>query len=242
MTVDVLDPPELRIPPARLAQLRRGLLAELERPQPRRPRRLVLAVALLAVLAIAGTAVAVGTDLLAQQKLFHERYPGGPNDPRLVGDYAYVAEGSDWALIAWKSTRGICLDYAVPANGVSGCGFPVAGSPPDQVFHNEAAHAVGYLAGSPEQNVLAVAGPIVPAAESVRVELRDGRTLDAKVYDAPAGLGTPLRFYLLRTDAALQTAAVRDRSGREVQHPLSPVSAVSAYDRDGNLLERLEVP
>ena len=240
MTADYLSPPEPQLGAGALTARRAHLLEEIGRRGARtrpttRSRRLVLAVAVLLVLGIVGTAVAVGVDLLTQQEEFHSRYPGGKFEPQPTGSFVYVTRGDDWALIAWKSTRGICLDYAVPGNGASGCGFPVLGSPPDRVFNQPPPeHVVGYLSTSLGADApWAVAGPISANVASVRAELRDGRVLEAETYDAPPKLDTPLRFYLLRVDNDIARAPGR---------PATPVRALLAYGASGDLLERFAVP
>ena len=126
MSFDAFNPPAPpELSPSRVAARREHLLAELRAdhahpnrlrlrfgPQSR-PRRLALIVAAVFLLAGVGTAIGVGVDLLASDVAFHKRFDrGGPLSPRPTSSFVYITRGSDWALIAWKSTRGICLDYA----------------------------------------------------------------------------------------------------------------------------------
>ena len=93
-----------------------------------RPRkRLLLALAIVALLAAAGTAIGVSTSLLTPVKRFHAELP---DDPHLIGSAAEIAGGEDWALVAWQSDRGICLDFAVPGNAAFDCDFPVRSAKP----------------------------------------------------------------------------------------------------------------
>src|SRR5436190_9431726 len=89
----------------------RDVEARSRRMATRRARRpTLLAAALLMVLALAGTAVGVSVNLLAQQKWFHAQ---APDDPQRIGPLVQITSGDNWALIAWRSNRGLCLDFAV---------------------------------------------------------------------------------------------------------------------------------
>jgi hypothetical protein len=118
---------------ARDAPLHRADWADVVRRSSRkrrnaRPRkRLLLALAIAALLAAAGTAIGVSTSLLTQVEHFHAELP---DDPNRIGPAAEIADGEDWALVAWQSDNGICLDFAVPGNAAFGCDFPVRGAKP----------------------------------------------------------------------------------------------------------------
>lgn len=232
MRVEIPSPPEPRELPPRRAGLRRAhLLEEISRPQ-RARKRLVLALAAAALLALAGTAVAVGVDLLAQQERFHA---GVPDDPQRLGPLVEVASGDDWALIAWKSEVGICLDFAIPGNSPFGCGFPVRGAKPatDASGAGLPTHAVagfvsggGLRGGDGKATIFGVAARDVAAVE---VELRDGSVVEAPLYDAPPELDLELGFFIVRLQ--LPPQGLRGDG---------PVRAYSAYDHDGRLIERVE--
>ncbi|HEX9380334.1 MAG TPA: hypothetical protein VF891_02465 [Gaiellaceae bacterium] len=203
------------------------------RKRPRRARRrLVLVPAVLVLLALSGTAVGVGISLLSQQEHFHAAMP---DDPERIGPLVEITGGPDWALIGWRSEDGICLDFAIPGNSPFGCGFPVRGAKPatDSSGSGLPTHAVaGFFSGSNlvggdgKATIFGVAAHEVAA---VKVELGDGRVVDAPLYDAPAALGTDVRFFIVR----LSLGPLERRSG-------SPIRAYSAYDRDGRLIERAE--
>lgn len=204
--------------------------------RPRRPpKRLVLALAAAALLALAGTAVGIGVNLLTQQERFHADLP---DDPQRLGPLVEVASGDEWALIAWKSEAGICLDFAIPGNSPFGCGFPVRGAKPatdsgaGPPIHEVSGFVSGpgLVGGDAKTTIFGVAARDVA---TVKIELRDGRVVDAPLYDAPPELDEPLRFFIVR----LPLPPIR--IGNPVRNP-SPVRAYNAYDRNGGLLERVE--
>jgi hypothetical protein len=248
----VVEPVEL--PPRRFADRRAHLLDEItsRRRVDRRARvehaftggrrsRLVLAAVILALLAGGGTAIAVGLDLVRQEESFYEKWIAGrPHSPNLQGSFVQVAGGSDWALIAWKSDQGICLDLATPGNSASGCGFPVVGAPPDttQPEADQPKHMIAYVAGrSSPGDPWDLAGVVAEPVARVDIEMADGRTLVAPMYDAPAELGTRLRFFLLRID--VDESSVFPPG--EPPHLAKLVKAFLAYDAGGTLVERLAV-
>lgn len=213
-----------------------------------RRRSLIVAFAATGVLAIAGTAVGVGITLLDQQERFHA---SAPDHPERLGPLVEVTAGESWALIAWQSKFGVCLDFAIPGNSPFGCGFPVPGAKPatDSSGSGLPVHAVagqvsggGLVGGDGKTTIFGVAAEDVAA---VKVELRDGSTVDAPLYDAPPELGAKVRFFIVRLQLP---PAPRDpgRSGRgygpggQILGGESPVRAFVAYDRSGNIKERVE--
>jgi hypothetical protein len=250
--VAVPNPPELS--PKRFADRRAHLLDEitsgrsLDRslrvryafPGERR-HRLLLAAAIVALLGVASTAVAVGVNLVRQEESFYEKwFAGDPHAPNLQGSFVEVAGDSDWALIAWRSDQGICLDLATPGHSASGCGFPVVGAPPDrtQPEVDEPRHMVAYLAGRAEPgDPWDLAGVAAETVARVEIEMADGRTLAAPMYDAPAELGTALRFFVLRIEVDESSMV----PAGEPPHLAHVVNAFVAYDADNDLVERLVV-
>jgi hypothetical protein len=201
---------------------------KIDRHRPR--KRLVLALAVFLLLTLVGTAVGVGVDLLSQQEEFHARLP---DDPNRLGPSVEVASGNEWALIAWRSEDGVCLDFAIPGTSPFGCGFPVRGAKPatDTSGSGPPTHAVAgffsggnLVGGDGKATIFGVAAREVAA---VKIELRDGRIIDAPLYDAPPKLDAEVRFFIVR----LAPGQLERRSG-------NPVSAYSAYDREGQLVER----
>ena len=214
-----------------------------------RRRSLLVAFAATVVLALAGTAVGVGITLLDQQELFHA---ASPDDPERLGPLVEVASGESWALIAWQSEFGLCLDFAISGNSPFGCGFPVRGAKAatDSSGSGPPVHAVagqvsggGLVGGDGKTTIFGVAAEDVAA---VKVELRDGNIVDAPLYDAPPELHAKVRFFIVRL---LLAPAERDpdRAPREygpggaslgTDHP---VRAFIAYDRKGNVIERVDL-
>jgi hypothetical protein len=197
-------------------------------------RRLAVAASVALALALTGvgTAFAVGArldDLGAFFEFFDEE-ANDPSIPRLIGDRAVITRGEDWAFVAWKSTRGLCISLVFPDNqGGTSCGVPVVGAPRDSGGPD---HLVvgGAYQGLPDDD-LWIDGVAAANVSGVEVELTDDRRLQARVYDAPAALGLDLKFFLVRT---------RPPEGwpPEVGIPEIPVRAFSAFDADGRLLER----
>jgi hypothetical protein len=197
-----------------------------------RPRkRLALVLALAAVLAAAGTAIAVGTNLLTQVEHFHATFP---DDPHRIGPAAEITSGENWALIAWRSDNGICLDFAVPGHTAFDCDFPVRGAKPPSngLGAGLPIHAVGgfislggLVGGDSKTAILGVAAQDVAAVE---IELRDGSVLKPKLYEAPPALTAKLKFFIVR----LALPAYTPGAG-------SPVRFYTAYNREGVLIERV---
>ncbi|HEX5468293.1 MAG TPA: hypothetical protein VFW80_04515 [Gaiellaceae bacterium] len=241
MRVDVFNPPDPRMPAGHRRQRRAHFLSEISAVDrsfagPLRRllwgssrRRVGLAAALLVLVGSVGTAIAVGTDLLTQQKRVHAEDAKSQIAPQPEGDAVQIDAGSDWSLVAWKSDEGICLDYAVPGNYISACGLPVVGSPPNTAAPDAEAptHVVAGLQTVPDSGTLVVAGVAASTVSRVEVELDDGRMLEGRLYNAPAALDTSLRFFLLR--ATIEPGATDALEPR--------ARAFQAYDASGTLLE-----
>ena len=208
------------------------VLARAARGRSRRGRRrLGFLVASAIILALAGTAVGLNEGLLRQQERFHAR---APDDPRRIGPLVEIVSAADWALFAWRSKVGICIDFAIPGNSPFVCGLPVRGQtagaessgagPPT---HAIAAFEIGHrlAGGEGKMTTIGLAAGDVARAE---IELSDGRVLDAPLYDAPAELDVPLRFFIVRFSPPPPRADGRG----------SAVHFYSAYDGEGRLLER----
>jgi hypothetical protein len=198
------------------------------------PRRLALAAALLALLALGGTAIAVGVgvNFVRQQEQFHTQRP---DDPHRVGPLVQVTNGDGWALLAWRSNVGLCLDFAVPDNSPFTCGLPVRGAGSSAAGPGAPIRAVdGFLSGSNLVGVrdgkATVFGVAASDVAKVKVELADGRLVDTELFDAPTALRTDVRLFIVR----LQLGAL-ERTAE------SGVHAFLAYDSDGQLIERVTV-
>ena len=213
----------------------------------RRPRRsIIVALAAALALAVVGTAVGVGITLLDQQERFHADAPDGPER---LGPLVEVTSGQDWALIAWQSNFGVCLDFAIPGNSPFGCDFPVRGAKPtsDSSGSGPPIHAIagrvssgGLVGGDGETTIFGVAAHDVAA---VRVELENGRMIDAQLYDAPHELQTAVRFFVARlivpsTQDTNSDQAFDERRPRSLERQ-SVVRAFIAFDLNGNVMERV---
>lgn len=213
-----------------------------------RRRQIIVAFAATTALAIAGTAVGVGITLLDQQELYHE---STSDQPERLGPLVEVESGENWALIAWQSKDGVCLDFAIPGNSPFACDFPVRGAksatnssgsgPPVYAVAGQVSGG-GLVGGDGKTTIFGVAAEDVAA---VKLELRDGRILGVPLYDAPPELDSEVRFFIVRL--------LLPPSQREPGDPTrvygpggaslgtdSPVRAYIAYDRSGNMMERVE--
>lgn len=221
-----------------LARSRRGRITSSSRPR----KRLAIALATIVVLGVAGTAVAVGVSLLDQQKRFHD---SAPDDPERLGPLVEVTAGESWALIAWQSKYGICVDFAIPGNSPFSCGFPVRGAKPSSDTSGAGAptHAVagfvsggGLVGGDGQTTIFGVAANEVAR---VTVELHDGRVIDAQLHDAPPALDAEVRFFIVRLPLR-SPEPVKGLQTELYPNVVDPVRAYSAYASDGSLIERVE--
>jgi hypothetical protein len=203
-----------------------------ELPRRRMRRPMLVAAALLVLLALAGTAVGVSVSLLAQQKRFHAEFPGTPDR---IGPLVQITSGDSWALIAWRSKEGLCLDFAVPDNSPFRCGFPVRGTGSSGAGQGPPVHAVaGFLSGS---NLVGVSdgkatmfGVAAKNVSTVKVELSDGRLINTELFDAPPRLVYPVKLFI-----------VRFSFGDLERTPEGGVRAYRAYDASGRLMERVSI-
>jgi hypothetical protein len=142
-----------------------------------------------------------------------------------------ITRGEDWAFVAWKGARGLCTSIVFPTHEArTSCGMPIAGALPDS---RSPQHLVVGGASQPRpDDDLWIDGVVVADASRVEVELADGRRVEAPIFNAPAGLGLDLKFFLVR--------ARPPEDPPEVGVP--PFRAFSAYDAQGRLLERFGPP
>jgi hypothetical protein len=206
----------------------------------RRPSRarkaFVLAFAAILLVALAGTAIGFGISLLKQQDEFHT---SRPDDPKRLGPLVEITSDENWALIAWRSEVGICVDFAIPGNSPFGCGFPVRGAKPatDTSGGGPPIHAVaGCVSGSNlvgSDGKMTIFGVAARDVASVKIELRDGEVVEAPLYDAPRELAADVRFFIVRLPP------LRREPGSVLRRS-SPVKAYNAYGGQGRLIERVE--
>lgn len=220
------------------------------RNQPPRHRRrpLIVAFAATALLAIAGTAVGVGITLLDQQEIYHK---SASDHPERLGPLVEVTSGENWALIAWRSNIGVCLDFAITGNSPFSCDFPVRGAKPatNSSGSGPPVHAVagqvsggGLVGGDGKTTIFGVAAEDVAA---VKVELRGGNIVDAPLYDAPPELDAKVRFFIVRLLLLPKQRGPGDPTrvygpGGASLETDNPVRTFIAYDRSGNVIERAE--
>lgn len=216
------------------------LLAEIGRPGAReiRPirffslrRRLAFAAAFVLALTGVGAAFAVGTRLGDLNGFFE--YFDRANDssiPRLIGDRAVITRGEDWAFVAWRSTRGLCTSLVFPEKeGGTSCGLPVVGASREKKGPEHL--VVGGTYQRRRDDDVWFNGVAATNVSRVEVELTDGGSVQAPVYDAPAVLGLDLKFFLARTRPP-------ESGAPNVGIPGPPLRAFRAYDENGRLLER----
>jgi hypothetical protein len=160
------------------------------------------------------------------------------NHPRLPGGRVVIARGDGWTLLAWNS-GGLCTSLVFGENqGRTSWCFLVVGAPrPREVRGREHVVAGGASYRGLSNDDLWIHGVAAANVSRVEVELADGRSLQAPVYDAPATLGLDLKFFLVRTRFRIRTHW-DSASGLEIPEP--PFRAFSAYDGRGRLLERFD--
>jgi hypothetical protein len=186
---DLLNPPNLTLAADWLEARRDHLLGEVatKRRRPSR-RRYAVAAALCAVLILVGTAVATGGDPIARVREWHERdakmFP--TMAPHPVGPFVYITRGDGWALIGWRSTRGLCVDFTRQFRGMSSSG--------GNCFAEK--KILGWTGQSGSSGAVTT-GVIAPQIARVEVDLCFSRR-EAAIYPAPAALHTDKRFFLLR--------------------------------------------
>ena len=122
-------------------------------------------------------------------------------DPRFLvssASQSVITRDEDRAFVTWRSERGLCASLVFPRDeGATSCGMPVVGGPRET---RGPEHLVvgGTYQGRPDDD-LWLDGVAAANVSRVEVELTDGRRLQAPIYDAPAGLGLDLKFFLVRT-------------------------------------------
>jgi hypothetical protein len=231
MNLDAFAPPT---PPAfagaRLEARRAHLVAQLagqdaaipDRPRFRLHRRaLLLAAAVLALLAT-GSAVGVRSD-------WFDRW--SPPELKRIGPRLQVASSGEWALTAWKSSRGVCVGILEAEKPISGgCGFPVVGAAPDLMYPQQPPqHLIGGMYGSQSGDRVYAAGIVAEHVERAEVELRDGRVVTVEIVEAPDELALAVDFFFV-ADVPVDQGF---RSG---------VRAFNALEESGRRLDRLEFP
>ena len=166
----------------------------------RRPRPLVkAAVVATAVVLVAGAGVAAARLSLFDFAEF-PRPADVANEPRRIGPKEIVTAGQEgdlgWRLVAYRSTRGLCIgvEVAGAARAASaGCGVP---DPRSRLSLPTA----DYIGGGVDRTWLY--GRVTRRATRVTLVLADGRSVDAAVVQAPHSLNLPFAFYVVTVGGA----------------------------------------
>lgn len=147
-------------------------------------RTAVLVAAVVVILVVAGSGLAVGLRHLLS----------GPPQP--LSSRIDVASVGSAQLQAWNSDRGICLDVLEGgAKLASACGFPVKSAPPDEVGQGSETDELAPMTTSSATGTFYIAGVVASDVSSVTVKLSDGTSLTPTIYSAPAALQTPVKIF-----------------------------------------------
>jgi hypothetical protein len=194
----------------------------LRRRRTRRRWAIVVATAVLVALLVGIPALAVANDW------WFLDHPGLTP----VGDVAVVESGhvgdAPWYLVAFVSKEhAVCVALVSDPSrrsGAIGCGGPLRGAP-DSSSDDARLDWLSYASTTwPEggDGETFVWGPALPEVDRVDVILADGRVASTNTIAAPS-LGVPLRFYVVHVAPGT-------------------VNGLVAYDEDGDVLERWELP
>ena len=102
-----------------------------------------------------------------------------PSQPKRPGPIVTVFAGSDWNLVAWRRTRGVCISYGAPGASVFGCN-PLPHKALDVMFFG-----TGQMIGTVAANVARVV-----------VKGRHGRLLAVRLSRTLRALKTTRHFFL----------------------------------------------
>jgi hypothetical protein len=224
---DTLNTTADEMDPIRLRRRREHLVAEITRAgRTKGSRRVALILVTAIALATgAGTAMALGGfDWLAQQDQL-EANSLNPFRPRVIGDRYVLASGPDWAVLAWRSDKGICIGLSTPDLGSRGCGFPVQDAGTEPPVSADRTTVAG-VAGSATGGYMLAAGVAAPSVARVVVELADGRNIPTSLYPAPAGLDANVQFFVGR----FRSGSIRFEAGKAF------LKRFVAYDRSGRFV------
>lgn len=138
------------------------------------------------VLVVLGLAIAIpiavavsGADPDDDPALY-EPEPTGPK----VAVTSGTADGEPWALQAYPSDQGLCLELLSSRGARGGCGVDVS------------ANEVGlFVAWDYEAGRTWIFGPATASADAVKIALDDGTEITTKTVPGPASLSTQLDFY-----------------------------------------------
>jgi hypothetical protein len=180
-------------------------------PSRRTGRRLLLALAVLAVAAL------IAVPALA----FNGWWFFGSSAPTPAGAVAVAKTGTlngvSWKLTAYVSTdAGICVQFAPNpgqgAHAAAGCGLGVRGD-----RSATTAHAVGYIRTINSPHVPDfIFGATADDVTEVDALLNNGQTFKAATVPAPEGIQLPLRFYIMAIPHCSSLTALVARSHGEV--------------------------
>jgi len=111
--------------------------------------------------------------------------PGGM-EPFIIASGEIL--GKPWQLVLSGGPEALCRDVEFANGSVGGCGL----RPPRVI-----SFSVGGLLVSGDSFVTFLHGEVSPEVAAVRVDLADGRILDAPIYTPPPELGLAFNFFVL---------------------------------------------
>jgi hypothetical protein len=226
---NMLRPPDVSIPLERRAAIRERLVRELTTHGTRAvvPRRVVIVLATLGLLAAAGTAVGLSTDFLAEQERADRALWAPPELKYLPsGSRVEIARGPDWSVMAWKSAGGIC--FAIAAGDATkwarGCGPMPDRNDKDPYTSDYLSSMLTYFERAADGRA-AMVGAVTEEVFSVEITLDDGRTLRVPTKPAPEVVSPTARIFLIRErfsipargSWAYRSFVFRDARGRALE-------------------------
>ena len=123
-----------------------------------------------------------------------------------------TASGEPWALQAYPSDQGLCLELLSSQGARGGCGIDVPSKSPVGLF----------VAWDYEEGRAWIFGPTIASASAVRIALGDGTEVTTRTVPGPASLSMKLDFYatsVAGTPAVTSVTAIDDAGsvlGRQV--------------------------
>ncbi len=163
-------------------------------------RRRLLAVVAVALAALLIPIIAIG----ASEGWWFARTPSAPKpEGAIVIVKTDSWNGVPWALTAYRSAGNVCFGLtpnwqAQDAGSGAGleCGVPLRGLAQESRTY-PVLHWAGYLEGGRGGNFPGwIAGPTAPEVAEVDVVSKEGETIRAPTFAAPAQLGLKINFYV----------------------------------------------
>jgi hypothetical protein len=192
-------------------------------------RRLMLALALLAIALVPLAALGAASDWWFFEN--HDPTPASAPNAVKAGEWS----GHPWQLIASpSSTKGLCVSVT-PAGlkeglgGATACN-PFAGVPRTAETRGSSEMTITFMSGSASNELPAyIAGPVIDTASTVEIRFGTGEILRVPTFSGPASLGH-VRFYATELPASIPTPGTR------IQDQRSFINTVAGLDSDGNVV------